>query len=84
VIADQTKMRRRRFLALFAVAIIVAVVIGCAFQLWLSYSKGGINLYHYTYSDNNIRGFRDYQEPMMHSVEKIGWQAPFFLVVEWW
>jgi hypothetical protein len=81
VIADQTKIRRRKFVVLFAVAIIAAVVVGCAFQLWLSYTKGGVTLYSYTYLDNNLRGFRAYQEPMLGIEPNVGWQGPLFLAV---
>jgi hypothetical protein len=81
VIADQTKMRRRKFIGYFAAGILVAVLVGCVFQMWLSYSHGGIRLYHYTYLDNNIRGFKDYEAPMTRPVSGLTWQAPFFLSV---
>lgn len=80
-IADGAKIRRRSFLPVFVVAILVAMIIGGIFQIYLPYSKGGINLYDYTYNGNNLRAFNDYSPAMHGPVQGVNWQAPVFFVV---
>jgi hypothetical protein len=80
-IADGAKIRRRAFLPVFIVAILVAMVIGGCFQIYMSYHVGGVNMYAYPYMDNNLRAFRDYEPAMKGPVPGVGWQAPVFFVV---
>ena len=80
-IADGAKIRRRSFLPVFIVAILIAMIIGGIFQIYLPYSQGGINLYAYTYMDNNMRAFQDYGPAMRGPVPAVGWQAPVFFAV---
>jgi len=63
-IADGAKIRRRSFLPVFVVAILIAMIIGGIFQIYLPYSRGGINLYGYTYMANNMWAFQDYAPAM--------------------
>lgn len=80
-IADGAQIRRRAFLPVFIVSIIVAMIIGGMFQLWLPYHHGGNNLYNYAYASNNQWGFMDYEPAMRGAVQGIGWQGPTFFVV---
>lgn len=80
-IADGAKIRRRSFLPVFVVAILVAMIIGGIFQIYLPYSHGGVNLYGYLYGGNNKLGFMDYEPAMKGPVQGSGWQAPVFFVV---
>lgn len=80
-IADGAKIRRRSFLPAFAAAILLAMIIGGFFQIYLPYSEGGVNLYGYTYRDNNLRAFNDYTPAMRGPVPGVGWQAPVFFGV---
>ena len=80
-IADGAKIRRRSFLPAFAIAILIAMIIGGIFQIYLPYTHGGVNLYGYTYRDNGLRGFTDYTPAMRGPVPGVGWQAPVFFGV---
>lgn len=80
-IADGAKIKRRAFLPVFIVSILVAMLIGGAFQIWLPYSQGGIHLYSYTYMGNNEWGFNDYVSAMRGPVPGVSWQAPVFFFV---
>jgi len=80
-IADGAKNRRRSFLPVFIVSILIAMVIGGIFQIWLPYHRGGINLYGYTYSANNLWAFKDYEPAMRGPVPGVGWQGPVFFGV---
>lgn len=80
-IADGAKIRRRSFLPVFAGAILIAMVVGAVFQIYLPYHKGGITLYSYTYNANNKWAFTDYQTPMKGPVPSLSWQGPVFFCV---
>ena len=80
-IADGAKIRRRSFLPVFIVAILLAMVIGGFFQIWLPYHQGGVNLYGYTYSANNMWAFMDYEAAMKGSVPSVGLQGLLFFCV---
>lgn len=81
-IADGAQIRRRAFLPVFVTAILVAMVVGGIFQVWIPYHKGGgINLYSYPYQSSNVWGFQDYEPAMRGPVPGVGWQGiTFFLV----
>jgi len=80
-ISDGAQVRRRAFLPVFVAAILVAMVVGGIFQIWLPYKEGGINLYSYPYAANNKWGFMDYEPAMRGPVSSVGWQAPTFFVI---
>jgi hypothetical protein len=80
-IGDGARIRRRAFLPVFIAAILIAMVVGGIFQIWLPYKEGGIHLYDYAYASNNKWGFMDYEPAMRGAVSRISWQAPFFFVV---
>lgn len=80
-IGDGVQIRRRAFLPVFVVSILVAMVVGGAFQIWLPYKEGGIHLYDYAYASNNRWGFMDYESAMRGTASGVSWQAPFFLGV---
>ncbi len=60
-LADETKLARRKLLAVFAVAIIFAIVVGGALHIWLPYRHGAISMYHYTYQNNSTQFWRENQ-----------------------
>ncbi len=80
-IADGVKIKRRSFLPVFIVSILVAMLVGGAFQIWLPYAKGGNTLYHYIYQDIPQLGFGDYTSAMTGPVPGHTWQEPTFFVV---
>lgn len=80
-IGDGAQIRRRAFLPAFIAAILVAMIIGGAFQVMLPYHRGGNTLYGYAYQANNTWGFMDYEDAMRGPVKSVGWQAPTFFVV---
>jgi len=80
-IADGAKVRRRAFLPVFVLAIVLAMLVGGAFQIWLPYRLGGAHLYWYSYSGNNQWGLMDYQAAMNGTVPRLSWQGPTFFAV---
>jgi len=80
-ISDGAQVRRRAFLPVFIVAILVAMMVGGFFQIWMPYHKGGLNMYEYSYWANNKWGFMDYESAMRAPVASVGWQGPTFFVV---
>ncbi|MBW3623058.1 MAG: hypothetical protein KY468_06555, partial [Armatimonadetes bacterium] len=63
-LSDGTGLSRRKLGAMFVLAILVAMVVAGAFEIWLPYQKGGITMYGYVYRANNMWGFQDYAGPM--------------------
>ncbi|MCC6483418.1 MAG: hypothetical protein IT209_01120 [Armatimonadetes bacterium] len=62
-ISDGVSIRRRTFLPLFVVAIVLAALVSGYLQMYYTYlAKGALNLYSYAYSDNATWSFNDYQE----------------------
>jgi hypothetical protein len=80
-IPDGVGMRRRSFLPVFIVAILLAMIVAGAFQLWLPYDRGGMNMYGYNYNWINWAIFRDYETAMTNDVAYVGWEAPVFFCV---
>jgi hypothetical protein len=81
-IADGVEIRdRRRLIAPFAVAVVVAIATAAAIQIYLPYTRGGITLYGYVYQANNKWGYEDYQKYMKPGALPVGWQGPTFLLV---
>ena len=82
-IADGARIKRRAFLPVFVITIVVAMIVGGLFQIWLPYSSqgGALNLYYYAYQGNNMWAFMDYEPAMRGPVPYVGWQAPVFFVV---
>lgn len=80
-ISDGVGAKRRSFLWVFVIAIVIAMIIAGIFQLWLPYHKSAVTLYPYVYRANNMWGFQDYEAPIRDSVAYIGWQGPVFFGV---
>ncbi len=81
-IADGAQIRRRAFLPVFVVSILIAMVVGGIFQVWIPHNYGGaINLYTYPYQSNNLWGFQDYEPAMRGPVPGLDWQGPVFFGV---
>lgn len=80
-IADGVRIRLRSFLPVFVGSILLAMVIGGIFQVWLPYHDGAVNMYWYSYSFSNRLGLFDYEPAMRGPVDAVGWQAPVFLLV---
>lgn len=80
-LGDGTGVSRRRFLPVFVVAILLAVVVAMYIQLRIPYQQGGITLYGYVYNANNKWGLEDYQNKFRTGELPVGWQGPTFLLV---
>lgn len=80
-IAEGARIRLRSFLPVFVGSILIAMIIGGAFQVWLPYHDGAVNMYWYSYTFSNRIGLFDYEPAMRGPVEGVGWQAPVFLLI---
>ena len=82
-ISDNANVKRRAFLPVFIVAILLAIIVAGVIQIYLPYTHGGLSMYYYPYQGNNQWGFQDYQPFMTAgtSVAKVSWQAPVFFGV---
>lgn len=80
-IAQRARIRLRSFLPVFVGSILIAMIIGGAFQVWLPYHDGAVNMYWYSYTFSNRIGLFDYESAMRGPVEGAGWQAPVFLLI---
>lgn len=80
-IADGAQIRRRAFLPAFIAAILVAMVVGGIFQIWLPYTLGGNNLLANPYVLNNIWAFQDYEAALRGPVAVVGWQSYTFFII---
>lgn len=79
-ISDGVNVRRRAFLPVFGIAIIAALVVAGAIQIWLPYTKGGVTLYPWIYYGSNQLGFLEYQAHMQWAAPR-SWQGPVFFTV---
>lgn len=80
-IGDSARIRLRSFLPVFVGSILIAMVVGGAFQIWMPYHYGANNMYWYSYTFSNRLGLFDYEPAMRGPVDYVGWQAPVFLLV---
>jgi len=80
-IAQSARIRLRLFLPAFVGSVVIAMVVGAIFQIWLPYREGAVNMYWYSYYFSNRIGLFDYEPVMRGPVDGVGWQGPFFLVV---
>jgi len=79
-ISDGANVKRRSFLLVFVIAILMAFLCAGYLHLVIPYRYGGISLYGYVYGGMGVGCFRDY-EAQMTQPEKASWQAPTFFVV---
>ncbi|HEY3285193.1 MAG TPA: DUF6785 family protein [Armatimonadota bacterium] len=63
-LGDGVGLSRRKLGVAFVVALLTALLVAGAFELWLPYSQGSVTLYDYVYRANNQWGFQDYSAPM--------------------
>jgi hypothetical protein len=79
-ITDGVNVRRRSFLPVFAVGILLALVFAGYMHIMLPYSRGANSLYQYIYQGNALNGFRHYGAAMGVS-QPPHWQAGAFFGV---
>ena len=80
-IADGVQIRRRKFVSIFGVAILLSIACAAYIQIRLPYHLGGINLYGYVYQGNNQWGLDDYKQYLKPGAAPVGWQGVTFLMV---
>jgi hypothetical protein len=78
---DGVQLRRRKFVGVFLLALLLAMALASVTHLIIPYQKGGVNLYYYVYNANNRWGFEDYRQHFGQGALPVGWQGPTFLVV---
>lgn len=60
-LADETKLARRKLLAVFVAAIIFAIVVGGVLHVWLPYRHGAVTMYGYVYRGNSNQFWHENQ-----------------------
>jgi hypothetical protein len=58
-IGDEVGVRRRQLLYVFVAAIVAAVLVAGAIQLWIPYRFGALSLYYFPYERNDLQFFRE-------------------------
>ncbi len=58
-LGEEVRLNRRTLLATIAGGVVLAVVVAFAFQLWLPYQYGALNLYPYVYQHAPVQFFRE-------------------------
>lgn len=58
-LGDETRLQKRTLLRTLAIGIVVAIGVAFAFQLWLPYTYGALNLYGYVYERQPTQFFRE-------------------------
>lgn len=79
-LTDGAGIRRRSFLPVFVVGIFAAMPAARAIQIWLPYTRGGVNLYEYVYRGNNYWPMVYYQSQLMSPPSVDPAALPAFLV----
>ncbi|MFQ3548974.1 MAG: DUF6785 family protein [Armatimonadota bacterium] len=80
-IGDSVKINLRKFVPILFVSIILAMIIGAIFQIWLPYDRGASNLYWYSYGFSNTIGLRDYESVLRGTDQPVGLTGiTFFLI----
>jgi hypothetical protein len=77
---DSAGVKRRSYLTVFAVAIVVSFLVAGYLHMWFPYHKGGITLYEAVYHGLNLNPLTDYEAQIRDQV-KPTWQAPTFFAV---
>ncbi len=57
--ADGVRVKRRSLLAVFAIALVVALGVSGYFHILLPYKIGGVSMYYYVYQGNPVWAFND-------------------------
>lgn len=76
-LGDGAGIKRRQFLPVFGIAILVALGVGTVFHLMIPYKYGGITLYEYVYQGNCLWTFQDHGPAIETSISH-DWRAPTF------
>ena len=63
--ADSTGLRKRNLVGVLLGAVVIAFGLAAVLQIWLPYTKGGVNLYSYIYSGTNKWFFHEYKDIIM-------------------
>jgi hypothetical protein len=58
-LSDETRLSKRALLMTLAAGIVAAIAVAFAFQLWLPYTYGALNLYGYVYERQPTQFFRE-------------------------
>lgn len=58
-LGDELGVRRRTLPYVFGIAILAAIPMAAAMQLWIPYHRGATSMYSYTYWGNNIQFFKE-------------------------
>lgn len=77
-IADSLKMRRRDLAYIFCLAVPFSIIVATLFHLLVVYSKGGINLYWFSFRGDNLRYFIDNAPLIENKVPSNAQYLPFF------
>jgi hypothetical protein len=64
--AEQTGLRKRKLIGIFAIAVVFAFAVAAGVQIWLPYEKGGLNLYPYAYHGHSTLMLNHYAPVMTH------------------
>lgn len=79
-ITDGANVKRRSFLLVFVIAILIAILVAGTIQMWLPYKFGGINLYSTVYNGHNVANFTDYEAQVLNP-QKADWQSAAGFIV---
>jgi hypothetical protein len=77
---DSAGVKRRSYLTIFVVAILISLLVAGYLHMWFPYHKGGMTLYECVYNGHNLGPLKDYEAQMRDQV-KMDWQAPTFFMV---
>jgi len=82
-LAEGVNIRRRSFLKVFVLAILVAIIVASYIQIRVPYTYhgGGLNLYGYVYQGNNEWGLQDYATAVAGAPQPYDWRRPVFFLV---
>jgi hypothetical protein len=58
-LGDEVGVARRKLLWVFVLALVVAIPVAAAIELWLPYQRGAVGMYSFAYRSNNIQFFRE-------------------------
>jgi len=58
-LGDEFGVARRKLFAVFAIALVVAIPVAAAIELWLPYHRGAVGMYSFAYRGNCVQFFRE-------------------------
>lgn len=79
-ISDGTEAPRKSFRRVFVVAVVSALLVAGAIQLWLPYTQGGMSLYSYAYNGNNYWSMKNIENQMIENLPPVVEGRLWFLV----